>query len=215
MATPKPTPTKRSPWLIIAVIAATVGGSIWLWEEVLEDRFVAKRFGVVEPDLIYRSGQLSQYVVERVLADNQIQVVVDLTGPEPNAPHEHAEVSAVAKLDIERHELPLKGDGTGDITRYADAIEVMHRAYLAGQPVLVHCAAGSQRTGAAVAFYRVLVQGRDKASVIDELKQYDWSPKKDRVLLRYMDEHIAELAKMLKDRGVIDTVPEALPTMSS
>ncbi len=50
--------SSRKPW-IIGLMIAIIGGSIWLWEDVLEDRLIPKRWGVVEAGVIYRSGQLS------------------------------------------------------------------------------------------------------------------------------------------------------------
>ncbi len=38
------------------------------------------------------------------------------------------------------------------------------------QPILVHCWHGSDRTGAIVAIYRIVVQGWSKAAAIDELR---------------------------------------------
>ena len=54
----KPKPASRTLW-IIGLAVAIIGGSIWVWEDVLEDRLIPKRWGVVEAGAIYRSGQLS------------------------------------------------------------------------------------------------------------------------------------------------------------
>jgi len=201
-------------WLVAALVAATIGGGIWLWKEVLEDRLIPKRFGVVEAGLIYRSGQLSQYLVRRTLADHDIRVIVDLTGVEPDSPDEQAEIAAADKLGIERHVFPLGGDGRGDITAYVEAIKLIHRAVQEKQPVLVHCAAGSQRTGAAIAFYRVLIQGESPREAEREMADYGWSARKNHALLEYMDTHMAELAEKLVAEHVIDRVPDPLPVMS-
>ena len=55
----------------------------------------------------------------------------------------------------------LEGDGSGDINFYAETIEHIVEAKEAEKPILVHCAAGTMRTGAAVAFYRLLVLEED------------------------------------------------------
>ena len=54
--------------LKIGLIVAVVAAAIWTWEEVLEDRLIPKRFGVVVPGSIYRSGQLSPTLVQKTLA---------------------------------------------------------------------------------------------------------------------------------------------------
>ena len=53
--------------LKIAIIVAVIGSSIWVWEEVVEDRISPKRSGVVVPGEVYRSGQLSPALVRKTL----------------------------------------------------------------------------------------------------------------------------------------------------
>ena len=62
----------------LAVIAAIIGGGIWLWEVVLEYKFIPKRFGVVEAGAIYRSGQLSPEMIGKTLRKHAIEIVVSL-----------------------------------------------------------------------------------------------------------------------------------------
>jgi hypothetical protein len=44
------------------------------------------------------------------------------------------------------------------------------------QPVLVHCAAGSQRTGCAIALYRSLIEGWDDNRALGEATDYRHDP---------------------------------------
>lgn len=201
----------RPKGLILA--AVVLAGAIWAWEEVVEDRVIPKRWGVVEEGLIYRSGQLSAALVKRVLAEHGIEVIVDLTAEVPDDRDQQAERRAADELGIEVKRFPLRGDGTGDITQYAGAVAAMVQARREGRPVLVHCAAGTQRTGAATAFYRLLVQGKGPSFVVDEMIRYDWDPKRDTILLDYINEHISELAAMLKDKGVIEEIREPPPRL--
>ena len=60
---PRPSRSLGRLLLTIGVIVAVIGGGIWVWEEVLEDRLIPKRFGVVVPGSIYRSGQLSPTLI--------------------------------------------------------------------------------------------------------------------------------------------------------
>ena len=80
-----------------------------------------------------------------------------------------------------------------------------------GQQVLVHCAAGAYRTGVAVTFYRLLVEGGDPATIKDELRAYGWREKSDDKLLDYLDENMAEMANRLQSVGVIEVVPDPIP----
>ncbi|MGB7582657.1 MAG: hypothetical protein WBL85_09455, partial [Sedimentisphaerales bacterium] len=46
-------------WLFVAVSAIVIGLAVWVWFSFIKYRFVPKRFGVVVPGHIYRSGQIS------------------------------------------------------------------------------------------------------------------------------------------------------------
>ena len=122
-----------------------------------------------------------------------------------------AEREAVKAMGIEMTELDLVGDGTGDLDHYVTAVKTMHERTSDGQQVLVHCAAGAYRTGVAVAYYRLLVQGADPATIPDELRAYGWRDKSDDRLMPYLDEHMEEMARRLQDIGVIEVVPDPLP----
>lgn len=173
--------------------------------------FVAKRFGVVEPGQLYRSGQISKWVQEDQWTACGIRAVIDLTGNDPEDEDQQFEVTLAKKLGVEHQRFPLRGDGTGDIARYADAVEAIVKYEKAGVPVLVHCSAGAQRTGGVVASYRMLIQGWTPEEALREMQVYTFRPKRDTDLLPYMNANMAALAGMLKERGVIKEVPATLP----
>jgi len=188
-----------------------LAGVVLTWEEVVKDRVIPKRWGVVEKGLIYRSGQLSSSLVKRVLERHQIKVIVDLTGTMPDDRDQGAEQKAATELGIEHMRFPLGGEGTGDIANYAGAVTAIVDARRLGKPVLVHCAAGAQRTGGAIAFYRLLIEKKPPSFVVREMARYGWDPKRNKVLLDYIDEHMGELAVMLQEKGAIEEIPEPLP----
>ncbi len=101
---------------------------------------------------------MSRHVVERQLREHGIRVVVDLMGDDPENAEQPFERAALERLGIELHKCPLVGDGTGDWREYVAAVTAIVRAKEAGRPVLVHCYAGSQRTGGTFALYRLLVR---------------------------------------------------------
>ncbi|WP_339674913.1 hypothetical protein, partial [uncultured Gimesia sp.] len=59
-------PLSRKLLKLALILCACIATGVLIWEELLEDRVVAKRFGVVEPGKIYRSGQISSYLIEPV-----------------------------------------------------------------------------------------------------------------------------------------------------
>lgn len=196
---------RRLIWLALTI--AMVGGGVALWTEVIRDRVVAKRWGVVEPGAIYRSGQVSRHLIENQLRQHGIRVVVDLMGDDPDNREQPFERAVIERLGIELVKCPLIGDGTGDPREYVRAVSALDRARRAGQPALVHCYAGSQRTGGTVALYRLLVRGESPMEILAELPRYDWRPTRDRILLEYLDRHLAEIMRGLREEGVEITEP--------
>jgi len=187
---------------------------MWLWVELVEDHVVPKRWAAVEKGSIYRSGQLSPSLVEKTLKRHKIDVIVDLTNDDPQDKAQQAQKKAATELGIRLTRFPLKGNGTGDIASYAGAITEIVHARRQRERVLVHCHAGVMRTGGVVACYRLLVERRTPHFVIEELRRNRWDPKDGRVLLDYINEHLAELATMLRDAGVIDEIPSPLPVLT-
>lgn len=196
---------------LLCLVMIGIGFSAWQMRYWI----FPKRFGVVVEGRIFRSGQLSRFLVKPTLEKHRIRTIVDLSGLSADHPDQLREQQTAAELGIHHHHLSLSGDGTGDIENYAQAIELIDHSQRAGNPVLVHCAAGSQRTGGVVAAYRLLVQKRPSAEVLQELQTYSWNPKTDQALLRYLDSHWSPLVQSLIRRGVLDAPPEKLPQLIS
>ncbi|QDT99818.1 dual specificity protein phosphatase family protein [Gimesia aquarii] len=195
------------------VVCVIIGVSVLIWEEFLEDRLVAKRWGVVEPGKIYRSGQISSHLIEPMLIENKIEKVIALNGSDLKKPYLKTEVETAQKLNIDHQVLHLIGDGTGDVEDYAEAVAEIMRCEKAGKPVLVHCAAGAQRTGGVVAAYRMLVQKKTPDEAYQELLQYDWKPHKDQALLDYLNQNLATLSKLLEQKIEWYEPPAKIPVI--
>ena len=199
-------------WLRIVIVIAVAVAGVVVWDAV-KYRFIAKRWGVVEPGRIYRSGQISKWMIEKTLTRHRIAAIVDLTNPDPNDEHQQAELAAAEKLAIEHVRLPLRGDGTGDIRNYAKAIKHLVDCKQAGTPVLVHCAAGADRTGGVIFAYRTLVEKQPPEAACTEMRRYGWRPGEENILPDYLNSHMAELAELLVENGVLDRVPDELPKL--
>lgn len=197
----------------LAVLATllVLWGAFEVYNAHVKDRVRLKRWGAVEAGSIYRSGQLSSYRVGGALDRFGIDSIVNLMGFEARDPYQLAEAREAAARGIEMERFPLLGNGTGDIRMYADAVAKLAADVRAGRTVLVHCAAGTQRTGGAIALYRTLVQGVSGAAAFHEMQQYEWDPLDDAVMLVYLNGQMAQVAEMLVRRGVIESVPDELP----
>lgn len=206
-------PLPRKLLKLALILCACIAAGVLIWEELLEDRVVAKRFGVVEPGKIYRSGQISSYLIEPVLNENKIEKVIALNGSDLQKPYLKTEVETAKKLHIDHQVLHLIGDGTGDVEDYAEAVAEIMRCEKAGKPVLVHCAAGAQRTGGVIAAYRMLVQKKTPEAAYQELLQYDWKPHKDQALIDYLNQNLTRLSLLLEEKIEWYEPPATIPVI--
>ena len=201
--------SRRTHRIILAAILL-LGGAIWAWESVIKNYFIPKRFGVVEAGQIYRSGQISEFLIKKILVEYKIGTIVSLSGDENNV-DDNAEKLAAAELGIDRRVFPLGGNGTGDVNCYVGAITAICEANKNQKPILVHCSSGTHRVGGVTAVYRLLVEKKNPQFVLDEMERYGFDPKKNVRLLPYLNNNMEELAVRLKQNGTIDTIPSPLP----
>ena len=192
------------------IIAVTM-----LWTELLEDRLIPKRWGVVEEASIFRSGQLHPSLVKSTLMETQIDVIVNLNQWRPEKPAHVAERQAVKELQIQSERYPMLGDGTGDPENYVMALARLDQAVSDQQRVLVHCTAGAQRTGAVIGLYRTLLQGRTTGETLDEMEGYGFDREEDEAMLRFLDNNMRFVTRRLVELEVLSAVPDPLPKFLS
>jgi protein tyrosine/serine phosphatase len=132
---------------------------------------IAKRFATVVPGELYRSGYLEPWPLRRVIENHHIRTVVTLLDDEPD---QQPEKNVLAEEGVELVRIPMPGDGRGDfdaLDRAADAI-----ADESKRPMLVHCAAGVNRTSAAYVAWRVKHCGWSLDEALDEVADYGITP---------------------------------------
>ncbi|RMH10940.1 MAG: hypothetical protein D6695_10385 [Planctomycetota bacterium] len=168
--------------VIIAGVVAL--GVVWTVHGIVPN-LVPKRFGVVQEGRLYRSGELTTAALHDVIDDYNIATIVDLGAFAPGSAGDRREQRTASVLGVERVCLPLFGDGTGDPNQYVEALRIMLDDKRS--PVLVHCSAGSQRTGAAIALYRMRVDGWTLDQALAEAQRFDHDPKSNPKLRSYLE----------------------------
>lgn len=159
------------------LIAAVVGLGAWYGVVGVYPNLVPKNFGVVEPGVLYRAGWLTPAATTKVVQEHNIKTIIDFGGFDHRpAHHERAQRTADA-LGVRRVVLPLWGDAQGDPNRYAEALRIVTDPE--NQPVLVHCAAGSERTGCLVGLFRMKTEGYTVDEVIAESQTFNHDPEKN------------------------------------
>lgn len=203
-----------SAWSIIislSLFLTTAMGIYWWSENQFE--YLPKRLGEVVPGKIYRSGQLTSPMLSKTVSKHGITTIVDLQLNDLQDELIQGEVKFAAEHGLRHFRFGLGGDGTGDVDRYVDAVEILIQCARKNEPVLVHCAAGAQRTGGVVACYRLLEEGADPDAVIAEMKKYDWRPEEDQELVDYLNQNLPYIADQLVARGTLAERPAEIPRL--
>jgi predicted protein tyrosine phosphatase len=154
------------PLLVLACVAAPVA-------EAVREQRQFKKFHVVRPGVLYRSGQTSVSGLRRIVHDHRIRTVISLR--EGTDARDLAEERFCAQEEIRFVRLTPVYQGwdgqagnSGNDENVRTFLEVMSDP--ANHPVLVHCFAGIHRTGAYCAVYRMEFEGWDNEQAIAEVK---------------------------------------------
>jgi protein tyrosine/serine phosphatase len=199
--------------IAIGIAAVALLAGAWLvWQDIVSPRLFPKRFGVVVDHALYRSGRIHPSLLPKVLDRYGIDDIVALTYPTSASQYQTFEAALAAERGIHIQNFALDGDGTGDPATVVAALVAVHDAIARGDQVLVHCAAGSERTGAIVYLYRTLVLDEPADSAYAELLRYGHRPSRNPKLEAFLNANMAYFADELVARGVI-RAPAALPRL--
>lgn len=191
---------------VLTIAAVAIAGFL-AWDRLVKPQVIPKRFGVVEAGHIFRSGKLTPATMESVVRANGIKTIVDL-GAWVNDPRgERLEAQTARVLGVERHVFDLSGDSTGDPNNYVEALRLMTDP--ANQPVLVHCGAGTERTGALVFLYRTIVEGKPEAEALAEARRAGHDPRRNPRLNQTLEHWKDPIARAYREGGPVITEQRA------
>lgn len=135
-----------------------------------------KNFRVVRDGVLYRSGQMTLDGLRRAVHDHGIRTVVSLRDARNpgETPPDAAEEEYCRSKDIQFVRItPRPWEGAFGA---AAPVEQGVRKFLdvmaerKNYPVLIHCFAGTHRTGAYCAIYRMEYEGWDNQQALEELR---------------------------------------------
>ncbi len=202
----------KVPTAVVIALAIVCAGAPITYFAAARPNLEPKRFGVVEEGKLYRSGELTTAALAKVVRERGIRTIIDFGAFEPGSADEAREQRSAQALGVTRFVLRLEGDGTGNLNNYVRALEIMNDP--ARQPVLVHCSAGTQRTGCAVALYRKVHTGASVDALIDEARQYDHDPKDNPHVREILEQRGSDIVDAYRKGTMVsgfDAVPPAKP----
>ncbi|MEI6794246.1 MAG: tyrosine-protein phosphatase [Verrucomicrobiota bacterium] len=107
-------------------------------------------FHEVEKGVIYRSSWLGADGLEKAIDRYGVKSVLNLCGAQPGDAWYDGETKVARQHGIVFRSLALSANTELDVKQVADLVEALREA---PKPLLIHCRAGSDRTGLACAIY--------------------------------------------------------------
>jgi len=120
----------------------------------------------VIPGKVYRSAQLSQQKLERVIAEKQIRTVLNLRGCCPQMDWYRGDALATHATGISQEDLTFSAKRYPPAPEIARLVEVLDRTEY---PIILHCARGADRTGLACGIALLLLTDADIAAARGQL----------------------------------------------
>jgi hypothetical protein len=191
----------------LVLLAAAVTAA-WLVALDRHGRLVWDHWDEAKRGVLYRSGQLSADQLTAAAQRYNIRTVINLQLPGEELAAERA---LCARLRINFVNLPMPGDGFGEEWQFREILKIVDDPQR--RPVLVHCARGTCRTGAAVAIYRFERDGWMLEDVATEMRRqtyrYGWLPGYIYALAKNKPALAGPRPEMIDDRNqVADVSPK-------
>jgi protein tyrosine phosphatase (PTP) superfamily phosphohydrolase (DUF442 family) len=158
---------------LIPLLAAASAG--WLIVLDRQGKLVWDHWDESKRGILYRSGQLTSEQLTQATSRYGLRTVINLQMPGEELEEER---ELTKRLGVDFVNLPMPGDGFGEEWQFREILKIIDDPDR--RPVLVHCARGTCRTGAAVAMYRFERDGWTIDDVAVEMRRqtyrYGWLP---------------------------------------
>jgi protein tyrosine/serine phosphatase len=125
-------------------------------------------FGVVDEGFVYRSAQPLGGLAD-LIAEKRIATVLNLRGGSDDDDWYAAEVAVTRRLGVDFYDLPLVATSRPSRKQLLTVLDLLDRCKY---PLLIHCKAGSDRTGLVSGLYLMSRKGIDPERAEDAFSLY-------------------------------------------
>lgn len=153
-------------------VLAVAAGAVWYHEQ--PGRYPV-RFGEVVPGRIYRGGQPTASQIKQLAMEKGIKTTVNLRSPgRQQTDHNYGDEKLFAEQNgIRFISIPFQSPPTDENIR--QLLDVLDDE--GNYPIYVHCSRGVERSGGAVAVYRMERMGWSPKQALNEMLEYDFQEK--------------------------------------
>lgn len=173
-----------------------------------------RKFRVVHPGVLYRSGQMTREGLKRILNDFGIKTVISLRDGTTMSDKTEEEYLKSEEVNFERI-LPSQWGDVGGSVPVEEGVRKF-RAIMSdpkNHPVLIHCFAGIHRTGAYCAIYRMEFEHWTNERAIAEVKANGYTNLDEEVdILGFLEQYRPSWMPPVKSAPVTSTVKEKTNT---
>jgi len=127
--------------------------------------FYNANFRTIVSGEAYRSGQMDAAQLSRVIQEYGVKSIINLRGTDAPALYQ-GERETAKRLGVQHHDFSLSATNEITVSQMDDVIRTLREA---PKPVLIHCQAGSDRTGLVAALYCLTLKGETPAQADREL----------------------------------------------
>jgi protein tyrosine phosphatase (PTP) superfamily phosphohydrolase (DUF442 family) len=159
----------RTTVLMAVIVGLAAAAGIWVVVETRHNRLVWDHFDVVKHGYLYRSGQLNPTQLRTAIKRYGIRTLISFQITGQGVARERI---IARENGVDFMNLPMPGDGFGKEEQFRQVLAAIDDPER--RPVLIHCARGTCRTGAAVALYRYERDGWTVEDVADEMRRQSY-----------------------------------------
>jgi protein tyrosine phosphatase (PTP) superfamily phosphohydrolase (DUF442 family) len=155
----------------------------------------------------YRSGQMDAAQLSRAIQEYGIKSIINLRGTDAPAFYQ-GEMETAKRLGAQHYDFSLSATNEITVPQMDEVIRTLRQA---PKPVLIHCQAGSDRTGLISALYCLTLKGETPAQADRQLSVWyghiPWAPSAKTIAMdhsywHYVSNHLARAEPNLQPAAV-------------